>query len=179
MEWMIFLGLGIITVIIGTLVYKKYKPSLPSSNRSPGGSTSAPFQDSSPSQTIVWTDINISSEVNQNGWRDINIPLEVSQIQWVDIEIIPPTFRPYILIDDNFLNVDVPDDLDNILRMIIGTTDLYSQDIFNPGERVYLCRRHKLAYHEDSWGELDCQCPVCGNDLHTGSYELPAIPNST
>ncbi|MEY3868372.1 MAG: hypothetical protein RLZZ338_2263 [Cyanobacteriota bacterium] len=170
MEWIVFIGLGIITVILGTLVYKKSKPSLP-------------FQDRSPSPTrvdqIVWTEINISSQVNQNGLREINIPLEASQIEWVDIETIPPIARNDPLIDDNFLDPDVPDDLDKILRMIIGTRDLYTQDIFNPGERVYLCRRHKLAYHEDSWGELGCQCSVCGNDLHTGSYDLPAIPNST
>ncbi|MEZ2231082.1 hypothetical protein [Microcoleus sp.] len=179
MEWIVFIGFGIIAVIIGTLVYNKYKPSLPSSNRIPLRSTSAPFQDRSPSQTrvdqIVWTEIDISPEVNQNGWRDINIPLEASQIEWVDIEItIPPIDRDDPLIDDNFLDTSVPDDLDNILRSIIGTRDLCTQEIFNPGERVYLCRRHKLAYHEDSWGELGCQCSVCGNDLHTGSYDLPA-----
>lgn len=179
MQWIFLIGFGIISVIIGTLIYNKYKPSLPSSKRRPPRIIFAPLQDSSPSQTrmeqIEWVEINISSELNQNGSREINIPLEASQIEWVDIEItIPPIARNDPLINDNFLNPDVPDDLDNILRMIIGTRDLYTQDIFNPGERVYLCRRHKLAYHEDSWGELGYQCSVCGNDLHTGSYDLPA-----
>jgi hypothetical protein len=179
MESIVFIGFGIIAVIIGTLVYNKYKDFLPSLNRSSLRSTSSPLQSRSPYQKIVeqivWRDINISSEVNENGWRNINIPLEASQIEWVDIEItIPPIGRDDPLIDDNFLDPSVPDDLDNILRSIIGTRDLYTQDIFNPGERVYLCRRHKLAYHEDSWGELGCQCSVCGNDLHTGSYDLPA-----
>jgi hypothetical protein len=183
MEWIVLIGFGIIAVIIGTLVYNKYKHSVPSLNRSSLRSTSSPIQNRSPYQKrveqIVWKDINISSAVNENGWRDISIPLEATQIEWVDIEITPPIARNEPLIDDNFLNPDVPDDLDNILRMIIGTRDLYSQDIFNPGERVYLCRRHKLAYHEDSWGELGCQCSVCGNDLHTGSYDLPVSYNST
>ena len=182
MEWIVLIALGIIGAIIAALVYIKNNPSLPPSNTNSLRNPFSPLRDRSTSQTIVeqikWVEINIPSEVNQNGWRDINIPFEPSQIEWVDIEInIPPIARDDPLIDENFLNVDLPDDLDNILRSIIGTRDLYTQEIFNPGERVYLCRRHRLAYHEDSWRELGCQCSVCGSNQHTGAYNLPVSLN--
>ncbi|GAB4304746.1 MAG: hypothetical protein Fur0025_46600 [Oscillatoriaceae cyanobacterium] len=51
--------------------------------------------------------------------------------------------------------------------------DPVTQEIFRPGENVYLCHVHRLAYHEDSWQEMGCRCMVCGNNGHTKSYTLP------
>jgi hypothetical protein len=101
-------------------------------------------------------------------WREINVHTDDGEIEWFEIE--PGDDTP---VHEPFLDPGVPDDLDNILRNVIGTKDLCSQEIFHPGEKVYLCRRHKLAYHEDSWRDLGCQCPTCGNAAHTGDYTLP------
>ncbi|MFB2876466.1 hypothetical protein [Floridanema aerugineum] len=70
---------------------------------------------------------------------------------------------------------DLPDDLNNILMDISSgeIKDPVTQEIFRPGEQVYLCHRHKLAYHEDSWREIGCQCIVCKNNAHTKLHTLP------
>lgn len=80
----------------------------------------------------------------------------------------PPTISP-----------SVPDDLDNILRDIANgeIKDPVTQDIFHPGEKVYLCGIHRLAYHEDSWREMGCKCMVCGNNTHIKMYSLPIPMN--
>jgi len=164
MEWLF--AVTLILAFIGAVVYAKHKSSLPPPNRPPA--------QIGPEQ-ITWRDINVSSEAEQNRWRDVNVPSEASQIGWVDIEINPPSVDSDSeeVIDENFLNPNVPDDLGNILRSVIGTRDLCSQEIFRAGERVYLCRRHRFAFHEDSWRELGCQCPECRNDAHTRDYILP------
>ncbi|MCL1471000.1 hypothetical protein [Argonema antarcticum] len=159
MEWLLVIGVGILVVSIGTVIYAKSKKSR---RIQPG------------TGEIRWRDIGISPPRQPNR-RNINVSPVTEEIEWIELEVdLPPTGGDgETIIDENFLNPDVPDDLDNILRNVIGTKDLYSQEIFRPGERVYLCRRHKLAYHEDSWRELGCQCPVCGNAGHTGEYTLP------
>ncbi|MCL1471001.1 hypothetical protein [Argonema antarcticum] len=70
---------------------------------------------------------------------------------------------------------DLPDDLNNILIDISSgeIKDPVTQEIFRPGEQVYLCYTHKLAYHEDSWREMGCKCMVCGNNAHTKLHTLP------
>jgi hypothetical protein len=69
---------------------------------------------------------------------------------------------------------NVPDDLDNILMYLSKgeIKDPVTQEIFYAGETVYLCHRHRLAYHEDSWQEMGCKCMVCGNDAHTKVHIL-------
>lgn len=73
----------------------------------------------------------------------------------------------------------VPDDLDNILMDLSNgeIKDPVTQEIFHPGEQVYLCHVHRLAYHDDSWTEMGCRCMVCGNNSHTRVYILPAPVN--
>lgn len=107
-------------------------------------------------------------------WKDVETPTSQyetrgeSQIySWIDLSVEPPE------LDDDFLDPGVPDDLDNLLRDVIGTKDFCSQETFIAGEYIYFCRLHKMAYHEDSWDEVDRRCPVCGNDAHTGRYRLP------
>ena len=72
-----------------------------------------------------------------------------------------------------------PDDLDNILMDLSNgeIKDPVTQEIFHPGEKVYLCHVHRLAYHEDSWTEMECRCMVCGNNAHTRFYILPVPVN--
>ncbi|MCT7952761.1 hypothetical protein NG798_23450 [Ancylothrix sp. C2] len=69
----------------------------------------------------------------------------------------------------------IPDDLDNILMDLSNgeIKDPVTQEIFHPGEKVYLCHVHRLAYHDDSWQEMECKCMVCGNSAHTKLYVLP------
>ncbi|MDS1345193.1 hypothetical protein [Planktothrix agardhii] len=73
----------------------------------------------------------------------------------------------------------VPDDIDNILRELSmgDIKDPVTLDKFRPGETVYLCHVHRLAYHEDSWRSVGCQCDVCGNNSHVKQYTVPlSIP---
>lgn len=73
----------------------------------------------------------------------------------------------------------IPDDLDNILKdLSMGDIkDPITLDKFRPGETVYLCHVHRLAYHEDSWRSVGCQCDVCGNNSHIKQYTVPlSIP---
>jgi hypothetical protein len=69
----------------------------------------------------------------------------------------------------------VPDDLDNILQSLSQgeIKDPVTQETFRPGEKVYLCHTHRLAYHEDSWQEMGSRCMVCGHDKNTRDYILP------
>ncbi|MFB2876465.1 hypothetical protein [Floridanema aerugineum] len=159
MEWLLVIVVGILAICIGTVIYtksKNYRRIQPRTDE------------------IRWRDIHISPPEQPNR-RNINTSPITEQIEWVELEVdLPPTARDgETIIDENFLDPGVPDDLENILTNVIGTKDLYSQEVFRPGERIYLCRRHKIAYHEDSWRELGCQCSVCGNAGHTGEYSLP------
>jgi len=73
----------------------------------------------------------------------------------------------------------VPDDIDNILKdLSMGDIkDPITLDKFHPGETVYLCHVHRLAYHEDSWREMNCRCHVCGNNSHIKQHTVPlSIP---
>jgi len=179
MEWLVLVcGIGLIAAVIGTVIYVNHKRrSLPLPSRHyrvyPRGTT----------DEITWADIPVSSS-SQSEWLEINEPSEIEQISWVELEIDQAIiiededfWNPLIVEDDsedeNFLDPDIPDDLDNILRDVIGAKDLLTQETFIAGEQVYLCRLHRLAYHEDSWIELGHKCPVCGNDAHTGQYRLP------
>ena len=77
---------------------------------------------------------------------------------------------------ETFISPSVPDDIDNLL-IDIGQGEIkdpVTQETFRPGEMVHLCLVHRLAYHEDSWREMGCQCMVCGNNAHTRVYTLPA-----
>ena len=71
--------------------------------------------------------------------------------------------------------VPIPDDLNNILIDISQgeIRDMISQEPFRPGEKVYLCSVHRLAYHEDSWQYNNCQCSSCGHGNSTKAYTVP------
>lgn len=74
-----------------------------------------------------------------------------------------------------------PDDLNNILMDLSNgeIKDPVTQEIFRPGEKVYLCHVHRLGYHEDSWQEMGCRCMVCGHNAHTKEYTVPqSMPQS-
>ncbi|NCR65287.1 MAG: hypothetical protein GPJ15_02250 [Microcystis aeruginosa G11-06] len=72
--------------------------------------------------------------------------------------------------------VPIPDDLNNILIDISQgeIRDMISQETFRPGEKVYLCSVHRLAYHEDSWQYNNCQCSSCGHGNSTKAYTVPS-----
>ncbi len=156
MELISILGAGILAVI-GVVIYAKSKSFLPPSNRTSPIRTSTPNQNVPRSQTGT----------EQIGWADINVSSGEDRIKWVDIDTnLPPVVR-----ENEHTRTD--DDLDNILMNVIGSSDPCSQEIFRPGQKVYLCRLHRLAYHEDSWREIGKKCADCENDEHTGLYELP------
>lgn len=81
-------------------------------------------------------------------------------------------------ITENYRFKDLPDDIDNILRDLSNgeIKDPITQETFIPGDTVYLCHRHRLAYHEDSWNETERKCTDCGNGAHTKKYTLRLIP---
>ncbi|MBW4513464.1 MAG: hypothetical protein KME64_44470 [Scytonematopsis contorta HA4267-MV1] len=77
---------------------------------------------------------------------------------------------------NNYLTATaVPDDLENILQDISNgeIKDPITQEIFTPGETIYLCHHHRIGYHEDSWKEVGNQCIVCGSSVHSKRYTLP------
>jgi hypothetical protein len=77
---------------------------------------------------------------------------------------------------NNYLiSTPAPDDLENILQDISNgeIKDPITQEIFTPGETVYLCHRHRLGYHEDSWKEVGNQCIICGHSTHSKKYIVP------
>lgn len=163
MEWLVLIGLGVITsTVIGIFVYRRSRlpPSPPNTNSRT--STSNSNRHSYPE----------SSEI---GWRDLNVPEQTNQIGWVEVDV--NTTRNVnelqTVTDENFFNQNVPDDLNNILTTVIGSKDPLTQDIFSPGETVYFCRRCRLAYHEDSWIEMERKCRDCTSNTHTGQYTLP------
>ena len=170
MQWLVVVGIGI--AALGTFLHFKSKRSarLPSRNRPVHPRVWRPSANESTQIPIIWEDIPISSSSDRNRWLERDNRSETNSIAWVELEIEQPS----VVEDDNFFNLNVPDDLDNILRDVIDTRDLYSQEIFMAREQVYVCRLHRLAYHEDSWIELGRKCPVCGNDAHTGRYQLPS-----
>lgn len=168
MEWLVLAsGIGLIAAVIGTVIYVNHKRRfLPLPSRHPQVNRPRPVSE------IIWTDIPVSSS-SESEWLELNEPSEIEQVYWVELEIDAPIIIEDDSEDENFLDPDIPDDLDNILRDVIGAKDLLTQETFIAGEQVYLCRLHRLAYHEDSWIELGHKCPVCGNDAHTGQYRLP------
>lgn len=57
--------------------------------------------------------------------------------------------------------------------------DPVSQEIFNPGDKVYLCHVHELAYHEDSYQDIGRKCMECGNNNHIKEHTVPRpLPNT-
>ncbi len=74
-------------------------------------------------------------------------------------------------------NDDVPDDIKNILKNVIGSKDPLTQEEFLPGEQIYFCRQCRLAYHQDSWQELDQKCRDCKSNKKTKFYTLPNLKN--
>lgn len=109
--------------------------------------------------------------IEQINWNDNNNNNFANQLTWVELK---SESEP----NDDFLNPNTPDDLDNILSDVIGTKDPFTQEQFEPRQKVYLCRRHRLAYHEDTWREIGCKCTFCGNSTHTALYVLPTEGSS-
>lgn len=79
------------------------------------------------------------------------------------------------LSSNSTISPSVPDDIDNILKLLVTgeIKDYVTEKNFSPGEKVHFCRLHRLAYHEDSWRDIGCKCTLCGNAVHTGFYTLP------
>lgn len=71
----------------------------------------------------------------------------------------------------------IPEDAKEILENVAKgeIKDPVTQEIFKPGEKVYLCDIHLFAYHEDSWDEVGCKCMECGNDDNTKEYTVPKL----
>ncbi|NES69194.1 MAG: hypothetical protein F6K24_30180 [Okeania sp. SIO2D1] len=201
MEWLILIGLGVIASI-GAFFYRRSRlpPSPPNRNSRTSTSNLNRHSYRRPSG-IQWRDINFPERTNQIGWVEVDInttrsvnepetvrdenffnqnvpddpPERTNQIGWVEVDAntTRSVNEPETVRDENFFNQNVPDDLNNILTTVIGSNDPYSQEVFRPGETVYFCRRCRLAYHEDSWREMDCKCRDCSSDRYTRQETLP------
>lgn len=75
--------------------------------------------------------------------------------------------------------VIIPDDINNILMDLSQgeIKDMISQETFKPGEKVYFCSVHRLAYHEDSWQYIEHKCPVCSHGNNIKVYTVPTPVN--
>lgn len=176
--------LVLLIVVMGIALYKENKRLLRSSNRRDYRNR-IHNSSSQTSTQIQWDDIQ---NHHYSNWSDSpsNTSFEDSQIGWLDIEVnnspvfidiptpsVPDNHENEPIPDPNFFDQTVPDDLNNILKSIIGCRDPKTLDIFRPGETVYLCRRCRSAYHEDSWQELNRQCENCHTDQYIRISELP------
>lgn len=99
--------------------------------------------------------------------RNNNQRISSHQIRWKNIHNSSSSTTP------RGWSHEVPDDIDNILKPIIGNKDPVTQESFLPGQKVYFCRRCRLAYHEDSWQNLNKKCNNCNQSDKTGFYSLP------
>ncbi|MDJ0717688.1 MAG: hypothetical protein QNJ54_26275 [Prochloraceae cyanobacterium] len=70
---------------------------------------------------------------------------------------------------------NIPDDINNILENLAKgeIKDPVTQEAFTPGDKIYLCLSHRLAYHQDSWQEIGCKCISCNHSHHIKIYTLP------
>ncbi|WP_027248764.1 hypothetical protein [Planktothrix agardhii] len=181
--------LVLLIVVMGIALYKEKKRLLRSSNRRDYRNR-IHNSSSQTSTQIQWNDIPINHYSNSSD-PPTNTSFENSQIGWIDIEVNnSPVFidipTPSVtqnhenepVPDPNFFDPTVPDDLNNILESIIGCTDPNTLAIFSPGERVYLCRRCRSAYHEDSWQDSNRECQNCDTDQYIIISELPLNINS-
>lgn len=156
MGYLILIGIIIVVVFIFTAInnYQKNK-RMPQSSQSSFTNTNR-----QPSQTLA-------NQINWNENNDLD-----NQFPWVELQ-------PDSVTRDSFLDSNTPDDLDNILSNVIGTKDPYTQEKFEARQKVYLCRRHRLAYHEDTWTEIGSKCLHCLNADHTALYVLPTERSSS
>ena len=59
------------------------------------------------------------------------------------------------------------------MRNLIGQKDLVSREEFKPGEKIYLCVRCQLGYHEESYQFLNNRCDQCQTNDKITAYTLP------
>jgi hypothetical protein len=181
--------LVLLIVVMGIALYKEKKRLLRSSNRRDYRNR-IHNSSSQTSTQIQWNDIPINHYSNSSD-PPTNTSFENSQIGWIDIEVnnspvfidiptpsVPQNHENEPIPDPNFFDPPVHDDLNNILESIIGSRDPLTLAIFRPGERVYLCRRCRSAYHEDSLQELNRKCANCDTDQYIIISELPLNINS-
>lgn len=72
------------------------------------------------------------------------------------------------------------DDIEAILKKLIedDIKDQVTGENFKPGEGVYFCTSHKLAFHEDSWEFLGRKCSVCNHSHHASFHILPNLTST-
>ncbi len=146
------------TIIIGVIIAVRSKPTLPPSNQNN-------YPRVEPPPTIITPNSNEEEEWVKQLER-ANNPVATNNSS----SSSPPSPPPPI-------NIPIPDDLDNILIEISQgeIKDPVTGEQFQPGQKVYLCHLHRLAYHEDSWEDNGYKCIHCQDDNKTKLYTLPTI----
>ena len=51
--------------------------------------------------------------------------------------------------------------VEEVVKNLIGQKDIVSSEVFQAGEKVYVCVSCQLGYHEDSWQFLNQACEQC------------------
>jgi hypothetical protein len=156
MEYLVLAGVIIVVLFLCNAVNNSQKNKRLSQISQPS-STNTNRQ---PYQTLT-------EQINWNENNDL-----ANQLTWVELPSTAPVNRR------SFLDSNTPDDIENILSDVIGTKDPYTQERFEARQRVYLCRVHRLAYHEDTWTAIERKCLHCSNADHTTLYVLPTERSS-
>lgn len=157
MEYLVLVGVIIVVVFLCTAVNNAKKNKRLSQISQP----SSTHTNRQPSQTLT-------EQINWNENNDL-----ANQLTWVELPPTAPVTRGI------FLDSNKPDDIENILSDVIGTKDPYTQERFEARQTVYLCRLHRLAYHEDTWTAIGRKCLHCRNADHTTLYVLPTERSSS
>jgi hypothetical protein len=124
-----------------------------------------------------------SNETNTNPiqWQDFYIsspiPSEInSQIQWQDHPTPVNTGQREQRNNQDFFDINCRNlSVEERFKNVIGSRDVYTQEVFNGEDEVYFCCLCNMAYHKQTWEEeIDQKCINCQNDKDTIFYKLPS-----
>jgi len=163
MSWLVAVGCIFITVIVVYWVNKANGSRLPSPRNS------RQLTDTPP---IRWRDIPTSNRSTPTPdpssivWQDL--PPELSAFPTQEL-----IFRQSTNNNTAFLDTDHNPTIQELLKSVVGSTDLLTQEEFRPRQQVYFCSNCTLAHRQDSWQESGNRCNQCGSSEHTRLYTLP------
>ncbi|MFM6396109.1 tetratricopeptide repeat protein [Planktothrix sp.] len=135
---------------------------MPSSNNSQSSSESSTSQMQNQANT---TSSSSSTTVDRHGISWIEEPTSTT---WSSSQ------TSNSVVDHDFLSESQHFfDIDELLRNLIGQKDLVTRQEFKPGEKIYLCVRCQLGYHEESYQFLNNRCDQCQKNDKITAYTLP------
>ena len=177
MFWLVAVGC---IFIAGIIIYCFNKangsrlPSHPSSIRwrdisTPSSNRPTPTPDQS---SIVWRDI--PPELSNSNPQEFTLPeFELVEV-WESNDFLEDSSNDHSTNNNTaFLDTDYNYTIQELLKSVIGTKDLLTQEEFRPRQQVYFCSNCTLAHRQDSWQESGNRCNQCGSSEHTRLYTLP------